>query len=186
MVCNDQIHDELRDMGESVCPFCDQLLDVGDREVEPCCSQPLIEDISGIKTCLKCGLVDGNVYEIGFIDAYGNMFKIHRKSVYHRKYHTENVLNILCYENRVELNHIQRNKIFKILNVIDSILPAVNRTRKRIISMKFIIKQILMLLGLPFEFIIVSKSKKTLEYYNKYWVEILSLCFDKIIPIIRR
>ena len=55
MICSHQIHDDLKQMEESVCPFC--------------------------------GVV--HYYDIvnEFIDFHGNMHKIHRKSVYQRKYH---------------------------------------------------------------------------------------------------
>lgn len=42
-----------------------------------------------------------------------------------------------------------------------------------------------MLLGIPFEFINVSKSKRTLEFYNKYWAKILLMKIDKIMHIIK-
>ena len=39
MDCNSQIHDELKNMGESSCPFCDKLFVEVDEAVEPCCSK---------------------------------------------------------------------------------------------------------------------------------------------------
>ena len=185
MCCNSQIHDELKNMEESTCPFCDQLLVEGDNVVESCCSEQDIENKNGINVCINCGSIHGYVYVHEYINFYENMYRIRRKSVYHRKYHIENVLNSICYGNRVGLTHDQRSRIYKIFVEIDSILPLVNRNRKRLISTKFIIRQIFMLLGLHFEFIKVSKSRRTLEFYNRYWVKILLLRFDRIIRIIR-
>ncbi len=114
---------------------------------------------------------------------YENMYRIRRKSVYHRKYHIDNVFNSICYENRAELSNDQRDRIHKVFAEINSALPSVNKNRKRMISTKYIIRQFFVLLGLPFDFIKVSKSKKTLEFYNRYWAKISQLKFDKIIRI---
>ena len=54
------------------------------------------------------------------------------------------------------------------------------------ISTKFVIRQLFMLLGLPFDFIKVSKSRKTLEFYNRYWAKILELKNAEILHIIRQ
>ena len=186
MICNPQIHDESKQMEESVCPFCDQLLVEGDKSADLCCAEPNIENNNGMNVCLNCGSIHGNVYVHEYSNFYENLYRIQRKSVYHRKYHIENVLNSICYGNRVGLTHDQRSRIYKIFVEIGTILPSVNGTRKRMISTKFIIRQIFMLLGLPYEFIKVSKSRRTLEFYNRYWVKILLLRFDRIIHIIRK
>ena len=185
MCCNSQIHDELKNIEESTCPFCDQLLVEGDKVVESCCGEQDIENNNGINVCLNCASVHGYDYDSEYIDFYKNMHRIRRRSVYNRKYHIENVLNSICYMNKVELTHNQRYRIYKVFDEIGTILHLVNGARRRMISTKFIIRQIFMLLGLPFEFIMVSKSRRTLEFYNRYWVEILLLRFDRIIRIIR-
>ena len=185
MICNSQIHNDLIEMDESVCPFCNQLLVEGDKVAESCCSKPDMANKNGMNVCLNCGLVHGYDYANEYIDFYENMHRIRRKSVYHRKYHIENMLNSICYENRVELTISQRTQICRIFDEIDNIIPTLNKNRKRLISTKFLIKQIFMLLGLPFEFIKVSKSKKTLQFYNRYWAKILLLKSDKIIHIMK-
>jgi len=93
MRCNTKIHDELKNMGELTCPFCDRLLVEVDKVVEPCCSEQDMQTINGMNTCVNCGLVYGYVYVRKFVDFYANMYMIRRKSVYNRKYHIENVLN---------------------------------------------------------------------------------------------
>ena len=185
MSCNSEIHDELKILKEPICPFCDQLLIEDNKEADPCCSKQNIANDNYANLCLNCGLVHGYDYVNEYIDFYENMHRIRRKSVYHRKYHIENMLNSICYENRVELTISQRTQICRIFDEIDNIIPTLNKKRKRLISTKFLIKQIFMLLGLPFEFIKVSKSKKTLQFYNRYWNEILTLKSDKIIHIIK-
>ncbi len=185
MCCNSQTHDELKNMEESTCPFCEQLLVEGDKVAESCCSEQNIANENYANACLNCGLSHGNDCVNEYINFYENVHRIRRKSVYHRKYHIENVLNSICYGNRMELTHNQRKRIYKVFVEIGNVIPLVNKNRKRMISTKFIIRQIFMLLGIPFEFIKVSKSRRTLEFYNRYWAKILLLKFDKIIRIIR-
>jgi len=186
MVCNSEIHDELKILKEPICPLCDQLLIEGNKDAEPCCSKQDMSNQNGINVCINCGLVHGSIYYNEFIDFYANMDKIRRKSVYHRKYHVENVLNDLCIKNRVQLTSDQRNRIYKVFDIIESgAIPVVNKGRKRLISTKFIIKQLFLMMNLPCEFIKISKSKKTLAYYRLYWNEILSLNFGEINRIIQ-
>ena len=65
MSCNFAIHDELKNMEESTCPFCDQHLvevDNNVRVVESCCSgQDIVND-------LNCGSVHGYRYVNEYID----------------------------------------------------------------------------------------------------------------------
>ena len=185
MVCDSQIHDELKNMEESTCPYCDQLLVEGDKVAESCCSEPDMANKNGMNVCLHCGLVHGCDYATEYLDFYENMYKIRRKSVYNRKYHIENVVNSICLEHRVNLTHYQRDRIYRVFAEISDIIPTVNDRRKRLISTAYIIKQIFMLFGLPFDFIKVSKSKKTLRFYNRYWAKILLLKSDKIIHIMK-
>ena len=185
MCCNSQIHEELMNIEESTCPFCDQLLVEGDKVAESCCSEQDMEHNDGIKVCLNCGSVHGydNVYE--YIDFYENIYRIHRKSVYHRKYHIENALNSICYDQRVELTHDQRDRIYKVFVEIGNILHKVNGARKRMISVNFIMRRIFEMMKIPYNQIPISKSRKTLAYYEKYWTKIMSLIGNKIITIIQ-
>ena len=48
------------------------------------------------------------------------------------------------------------------------------------ISIKYVIKQLFEMLGLPYKDINVTKSKRTLKYYEKYWKRVLSLIGDRI------
>ena len=65
MDCNSQIHDELKNMGESTCPFCEQLIEEVNKVVETCCDEQELENINCINTCVNCGLVHGGVYVAG-------------------------------------------------------------------------------------------------------------------------
>ena len=184
MSCNSQIHDELKNMGEGSCIFCNELLYAGDNFVDHCCDkQDILEDAYST-VCQNCG-TQSYKYTSNYIDFYENMHRIWRRSTYHRKYHIENTLNSICYENRITLTYKQRDKIYKTFEIIESVIHLVNNKRKRMISTKFVIKQVFMLLGLPFDFIKVSKSKKTLQFYNRYWAKILTLKSDKIMHIMK-
>ena len=184
MCCNSQIHDDLKNIEESTRPFCNQLLVEGDKVAESCCSEQYIEHNNGLKVCLNCGSVHGydNVNE--YIDFYENIHRIHQKSVYHRKYHIENVLNSICYEKRVELTHDQRDRIYKVFVEIGNILHKVNGTRKRMISVNFIMRRIFEMMKIPYKQIPISRSKKTLAFYHQYWACILSIIGDKMKSII--
>ena len=76
------------------------------------------------------------------------------------------------------------NHIHKVFIEIDSILHEVNDGRKRMISIKYVIKQLFKMLGLPYKDINVTRSKKTLKYYKQYWEKVQSLVGDKIQSII--
>ena len=84
-----------------------------------------------------------------------------RKSVYHRKYYINNVLTDLSTKYRITFSVKQKNKIMKIFSVIGKILPQVNNTRKRMISVNFILAKILKMMKLPYSYVKVTKSKKT-------------------------
>ena len=184
MRCNTQIHDELKNMGESSCPFCNLLLVEVDKVVESCCCEQDMENVNGMNICINCGSVHGYVYVNEYIDFFENMHRIRRKSVYHRKYHIGNMLNSICYRNRVQLTSNQRDRIYKVFVEINSILHKMNYGRKRIISIKYIMKQLFKMLGLPYKDIQVTKSEETLTYYKQYWTKVQLLIGDKIQSII--
>ena len=184
MICNPQIHDELIQMEESICPYCDQLLVEGDKAADLCCSEPEVDNNNGINVCRNCGSVHGYDYVNEYIDFYDNMYRIHRKSVYQRKYHIEYALNRICYGNRIELTLNQRDRIYKAFTEIGVILHSVNGTRKRMIAN--IMRRIFKMMGIPCKKIPITKSKKNiyLAFYDQYWASIMSLIGDKIKTII--
>ena len=184
MCCNSQIHDELKNMMESACPFCDQQLVEVVKVMEPCCGERDMKTVDGMNTCVNCGLVHSCDYIAEYFNFYDNIHKIRKKSVYCRKYHIENVMNGISFENNTELTHGQRDRIYKVFVEIDSILHKVNDSRKRMISIKFIMKQLFKMLGLPYKDIQVTKSKRTLKYYKRYWEKVQSLIGDRIQSII--
>ena len=48
------------------------------------------------------------------------------------------------------------------------------------ISVNFIMRKIFKMMGIPFENIPISKSKKTLAFCDKYWKHIMLLIGNKI------
>ena len=184
MYCNEIIHNDLINDGELPCPFCDEQLKTLQNTVDPCCSKQEMVNINGMNACVNCGLVNGYDYVQEYFNFYENMYKIRRKSVYHRKYHIENVINSISSKNNIQLTHYQRDKIYKVFVEIDSVLSEVNDRRKRMISVKYVIKQLFKMLGLPYKDINVTKSKRTLTYYEQYWIKVRLLIGDRIQSII--
>ena len=182
MFCN-LIHNELRNIRESSCPYCNELLEKGDNTTVSCCNNPNIENDNSMNICTNCGLIQSCVYDSGYIDFYNNIHRMRQKSVYCRKYHIENTLNDLCIQNNVVLTHKQRDQIYEVFNKIGTILPLVNESRKRMISTKFIIRMLFKMMDIPYE-IPISKSKRTLAFYDNYWSNIMSHIGDKIKSII--
>ena len=179
MSCNSVIHDELENTEETTCPFCG-------KQLVNCCSKQEIINDNGVNVCKNCGLVQYYNYHIDYIDFNENKYKIRKKSVYIRKYHIDNVLNSISSENYIQLTFSQRDRIYKVFVEIDSVLNKVNYGRKRMISIKFIIKQLFKMLGLPYNDIQVTKAKKTLTYYGEYWAGVQLLIGDKIQSIINK
>ena len=92
MNCNSQIHDELKNMEECTCPYCDQLLVEVNKAAELCCGEQDIEDVNGMNICVNCGLVHSCDYVMEYFNFYDNMHRIRRKSVIIR-----NTVLIMCY-----------------------------------------------------------------------------------------
>ena len=183
-MCDTTIHTELMNIDQSICLFCDQLLIKDNEETIQCCIEQNIENVNSFNICINCGLVHSYNFDSEYIDFYDNMYKIHRKSIYQRKYHIENILNDLLIDQKVELSHNQRARVYKVFYEIGEILHKVNGNRKRMISTKFIMRKILDMMGLPCDEIPISRSKRTLIYNEKYFSTIMSLIGDKIQSII--
>ena len=184
MDCNSEIHDDLKNMGESTCPFCDRLLVEFHKVVKPCCGEQDTETENGMNICVNCGLVHGYDYVTEYFNFYDNIHRIRRKSVYNRKYHIQNVLDSISFENNVCLTHEQREQLHKLFVEIGGVLHKVGDGRKRMMSIKYIITQLFNMLGLPYKDISVTKSKETLKSYKQYWEKVQSLIGDRIQSII--
>ena len=191
MNCNKELHDELKESGDIVCPFCDQKLEDSNEKPQDrlvkyysCCDNQYIINDDGMLACLSCGVVQGYNYVKEYVDFYKNRHKFIRKSVYHREYHINNILLDIKQKYNIIILNCQKHKIDAIYVEIGKVLNEVNGTRKRMISVNFIMRKIFKMMGIPYKKIPISKSKKTLAFYNKYWASIMSLIGDKIRSIL--
>ena len=136
--------------------------------------------------CQTCGVVQGYNFVEEYIDFYKNRHKLKRKSVYHREYHINNTIQDIRQKYNIEISYHQKHKIDRVFREIGKIINEVNGNRKRMISINFILRKLLMIMNLPFDNIPISKSKKTLVFYNQYLSCVMSLIGEKINNIIRQ
>ena len=188
MNCNKDIHDELKESGDILCPFCDQNLDSNEKprlaKYELCCDcQDIIND-SGMFVCQICDVVQGYNIASEYVDFYENIHRFKRKSVYHREYHINNTITDIEQKYNIKISYHDKRKIERVFAEIGNIIDQVNGNRKRMISVNFIMIRIFKMMGIPYKKIPISKSKKTLAFYNKYWASIMSLIGDKINSIL--
>ena len=190
MDCEIGIHEAFIELKQNICPFCKQLLedekkcDIIIEEYYLCCDcQDIIND-NGMIVCRSCGIVQGYKTAREYVDFYENRYRMRRKSVYHRKYHLNNILMDISTKHNITFSVEQKNKIMKIFSEIDKILPQINGERKRMISLNFILRQVSRMMNVPDE-IPISKCVKTISFYDKYWSKIVSLIGDKISDIIQ-
>ena len=185
MYCNSDIHDYLKE-SEVVCPFCDEKIEDSNKKPkdDECCDNQEVITTDGMQVCRSCGVVQGYNYAKEYVDFYENRHRFIRKSVYNRKYHVNN--NILKIQEKygIELSNSQKNKIDSIYVAIGNVINDVNCTRKRMISINYIMRKIFEMMGISYENIPVSKSKRTLACYENYWNDIILLRGDKIKSII--
>ena len=191
MKCNKELHDELKESGDIVCPFCDQKLEDSNEKPQDrlvkyysCCDNQYIINDDGMLACLSCGIVQGYNYVKEYVNFYENRHRFIRKSVYHREYHINNILLDIEEKYNIKISNCQKHKIDAIYVEIGKVLNEVNGTRKRMISVNFIMRKIFKMMGIPYKNIPISKSKKTLAFYNKYWASIMSLIGDRMKEII--
>ena len=158
--------------------ICDEIIQKPERIESPCCKNQMICNDGDKSVCLSCGIVNSYNFVNEYVNFYDNKYKFYRKSIYHRKYHIDNVLS------RYHISAINKNKVMLIFKEIGQILPLINKGRKRMINLKFILKQVFLMLDLDID-VNVCVSGRTLKNYNNYWLQILLLKFDRIIKIIK-
>ena len=190
MDCNIDIHDELINCGEISCPFCDKNLDSNEKprlaKYELCCDcQDIIND-DGMSVCLSCGIVQGYNIASEYVDFYENIHRFKRKSVYHREYHINNTIMDIEQKYNIKISYHNKRKIERVFVEIGKIIDQVNNNRKRMISINFILRKLLKMMNLPFDNIPISKSKRTVASYEKYWNDTLLLIGDVIKTIINQ
>ena len=189
MNCDMELHEGLIELGDDVCPFCKRALeDEKPQErlakFDLCCGcQDIIND-NGLIVCRSCGIVQGYKTAREYVNFYENRHRMKRKSVYHRKYHLNNILMDIGIKHNITFSYEKKNKIMRIFSEIGDILPQINGERKRMISLNFILRQVLRMMDMPFNKIQISESKKTLASCQQYWTQIILLIGDRIKGII--
>ena len=178
------IHQELVHMGEINCPFCNKKIGEHTIKKETCIEQN-IQNNDNMNVCITCGTVHGYKPLIESVEFHQNKHRFHRKSVYQRKYHIENIINNIALKNNFQISVKNKDKILRIFMEVVTVINLVNKERKRMININFILQKIFKMLNLPYEKIRITESKKTLQMYNQYWRDILLLIFDKIMKIIQ-
>ena len=133
-----------------------------------------------MNVCQSCGVVQGYEASSEYIDFHQSKHKLKHKSVYHREYHVNNSLLRIQEKYNIKISYHQKYKIDRVFTELGNIINEVNGKRKRMISTNFILRKVLSMMNLPFDNIPISKSKKTLAFYNQYWVSIMSLIGDRI------
>ena len=132
---------------------------MGLKKHDPCCSQMKLVKNRGSKVCRSCGQVRHYIPVSGYTDLYENKYKIKRKSIYQRKYHIHNLLHKICEKHFIDLHN--KNKIMRIFKEIqEKLQDQLNKNRKRMISIQFILKKLFTILGLPHKGIQTTKSQK--------------------------
>ena len=148
MYCNSDIHDYLKE-SEVVCPFCDEKIEDSNKKPkdDECCDNQEVITTDGMQVCRSCGVIQGYTYVKEYVDFNENRHRFIRKSVYNRKYHVNN--NILKIQEKygIELSNSQKNKIDSIYVAIGNVINDVNCTRKRMISINFIMRKIFKMMG---------------------------------------
>ena len=138
MSCNLEIHDGLKEMGHLVCDLSDlKLYDYKLKQEDPCCDNMDLIKGNGMSICKLSGIVDSFNEVNEYKDFYKNQYRFRRKSVYHRKHHTENVLNTL-----INLTFHDKNDLICDFKKVES---AINNlySRKRYIQIKFVFYKLL-------------------------------------------
>ena len=132
--CDESVHNELIDVGEICCPFCNKGL--GDhtvRKLDLCFQSQDVTNDNKMNVCQNCGVIQDYRTFNEYVDFYESKHRFRRKSIYHRKYHVINRIDFLSGESKLQLSHDDKARIVRIFNRVNKVLPQVNNGRKRMI-----------------------------------------------------
>ena len=127
-------------------------------------------EYQGQHLCTECGKLQGCIlgnYDINDSDR----LYYQKKSVYHRKYYFEK--KVAKISKIIGLNDEEKSELYERLLELDcSSIKIVNKkfSRKRMISINYIIKKVLGEMGCKINFNL-KISPKILELYDKWWSE---------------
>ena len=91
-----------------------------------------------------------------------------------------NVIDDITRKNKIHISYNDTEKILGIFAWIDLVSTQVDSSRKRMVSVKLILRQLFRALGIEYKFIPFSKSKKTLNSYDQWWIEVYGLIKNDI------
>ena len=129
-----------------------------------------LEPYMGQWMCIKCGVIKEHIlgqYDINDFD------RLHyqKKSIYHRKYYFEKKVNNIS--KLIGLNDKEKCELCEKILEMDSInMVKLNKeySRKRMININYIIKNILVKMGCEkYKKIKLKISPKILEIYDNWW-----------------
>ena len=86
----------------------------------------------------------------------------------------------------IQINHRQREAINSIFDLLDRVQPEINGNRKRMINIKFVLRILFQVMGLPYDEIKITKSKKALQFYKQCWKQAYGFIKNDIRKIITR
>ena len=89
-------------------------------------------------------------------------------------------MNDTAQKNNIQIGYYNRQNSLRIFKLIDQNSLEVNIGRKRMVSVNFTLKLLFDILGIEYNFIPLTKSKKTLNYYSQWWAQIYDLIKEDI------
>ena len=119
--------------------------------------------------------VHGQLPAREFIDFYDNKYKFYKNSIYIRKYHFLNQIDILKNKHKVDIDLKTRDKILRVFKIIEPVIQELNQNRKRMICTKYIIRNLLKFMKMDYQNIPITQSKKPLKNYQQYYNKIIDL-----------
>ena len=127
----------------SICPFCGiQTSDYYTEKQSDSCEQPDITEDNSRLLCINCGQIGNELFKNNYIDFHENKCRIHKKSIYIRKCHIQNVLSDISLKKKLPISRAIINCVCQKFDLINTGLPQVNQNKIRIISIKFIIHKL--------------------------------------------
>ena len=159
-MCDENIHEAMILEEHIECPFCNEkLIEIKSTPTQCCENLEIMNDKHIV--CTNCGSVHGQLLAREFIDFYDNKYKFYKKSIYIRKYHLLNQIDILRNKFHVDIDLKTRDKILRVFKIIEPDIQELNQNRKRMICTKFIIRNLLKFMKMGYFKIPITKSKNS-------------------------
>ena len=110
-----------------------------------------------------------------YVDFYDNIYRLHKKNIYIRKYHILNVLEKISLDNEKLIPNRLKNHALKSFECLNAKITEILDLRKRPISVKYLIFKLLELWGIDKYPTKITKSNHTLKEYDDIWDKIIKL-----------